>query len=117
MEWGREQPPFFAALPSRGRPGGLLTPPFSVSIHRDCARDQRALRAHVCQCVHGCNLTRIALQLLCTFIDDHMRRFGHHIGHRAAVLGLVKALRYASTRSAGPWALTTPALRSKVALM
>jgi len=49
------------------------------------------------------------LQVLCTFIDDHMRRFGHHIGHRAAVLGLVKALRYASTRSAGPWALTTPA--------
>jgi hypothetical protein len=77
----------------------------------------RALRAHVCQCVQRCNLTRIALQSLCAFIDDHMPRFGHHIGHRAAVLGLVQALRYASTRSAGPWALTTPALRSKVALM
>jgi len=57
------------------------------------------------------------LQFHYTFTDDHMRRFGHHIGQLTAALGLVKALRYASTRCAGLRALTTPARRSNRALM
>ena len=42
-----------------------------------------------------------------------MRRFGHHAGQCGAVLGIVQALRCASTRYAGLRAWTTPARRSK----
>jgi hypothetical protein len=64
--------------------------------------------------VRGSNLARIALQFQYTFTDDHMRRFGHHISKRGAVLGIVQALRCASTRCAGLRAWTTPARRSKM---
>jgi hypothetical protein len=63
--------------------------------------------------IRSWNLARIAMQFQYTFTDDHLRRFGHHIGQRAAVLGVVKALRCAPTRYAGLRAWTTPARRSK----
>jgi hypothetical protein len=49
-ERGREQPPAFRPMPSRGRPGGLLTPPRAVvkaRRYRDAYRRESVRESHM----------------------------------------------------------------------
>src|SRR5688572_21504790 len=117
MERGREQPPGFIATaaprPSRRVAHALV----SVSRSRaECSSDLRVVCTCVVMCVHAADHTGIALHFQYTSTKVRaLLRPSHR--QRRAVLGVVKALRYAPTRCAGLRALTTPARSSKVAPM
>ena len=68
-------PPVLRGLPSRSRPGGLLTP---RCLCRDVSRIVTAISApfvRVVMCVHAADLTALSTHILRTYA----RCFGHHI--------------------------------------
>ena len=114
---GREQPPGFIATaaprPSRRVAHALVSVSRSLA---ECSSDLRAVCTCVVRCVDAADDTGIAVHFQHTSAKVlALLRPSHR--QRRAVLGLVKALRYAPTRCAGLRALTTPARSSKVALM
>src|SRR5262245_26449274 len=108
MERGREQPPGFIATAAPRPFRRVAHAPVSVSRSlAEGSSDLRAVCTRVVTCVHAADHTGIALRLqhrsakvLALLRPSHRQR--------QAVLGLVKALRYAPTRCAGLRALTTP---------
>ena len=102
MERGREQPPGFIATAAPRPSRRVAHAPVSVSRSlAECSSDLRAVCTCVVTCVHAADHTGIALHFQHTSAKVlALLRPSHR--QRRAVLGLVKALRYAPTRCCGP---------------